>query len=237
MMLEGKTAAITGASRGLGRQLALALAARGTQLKLLARGIAQLEEVAAQVRGHGVPCQAIVCDMADRDAVAAAAERIGEGGGVDILINNAGTGFYKPFLKHSLAEHDAIIDANLRGVVHLTQHLLPAMLERGCGHIVNIASDLATRVIPNMVVYSATKFALRGFSLALAQEVKGRGVKVSLINPGIIDTGFNGALEGSKDAFGALRPDQLATLVMSVLEQPGFQMIDELTVHPLGQDY
>ena len=237
MKLKGKTAVITGASRGLGRQLALVFAGRGARLLLLARNSEQLAEVAEQARGQGVTCEAIVCDLADSSAIAAAAERIHDRGGVDVLVNNAGIGSYKPFLEHSLAEHDAIIDANLRGVVHLTQHLLPGMLERGSGHIVSIASDLATRSIPNMVVYSATKFALRGFSLGLATEVKARGVKVSLINPGVIDTCFNGAIEGSQDAFGALQPDQLAALIVSVIEQPGAQMIDELTVHPQGQEY
>jgi short-subunit dehydrogenase len=158
-------------------------------------------------------------------------------GGADILINNAGLGFYKPFLEHSPEEHDTIIDVNLRGLVHLTQGLLPPMLERGSGHVVNIASDVATTPIANMAVYAASKFAVRGFTLSLAREVKDRGVKVSLINPGIIDTGFNEGEEGSKDASWSLKPTELAALVVEVLLQPGYQMVDELTVHPQLQDY
>ena len=111
------------------------------------------------------------------------------------------------------------------------------MLKRGSGHIVNIASDVALTPIGNMAVYAASKFGVRGFSLSLAREVKGKGVKVSLINPGIVDTAFNDGEEGSKDGARALRPGQLAYLVVQVLEQPGYQMIDELTVHPQMQEY
>ena len=237
MTLSGKTAVISGASRGLGRQLALALAERGVHLHLIARGREQLAAVATQASALGVTCNALVCDLADAHALSAVAERVRAHGEVDILINNAGLGFYKPFVDHSSAEHDAIIDVNLRAPVLLTRLLLPDMLARGSGHIVNIGSDLAARTIPNMAVYTATKFALRGFTLSLAQEVRSRGIKVSLVNPGIIDTGFNNAVEGSKTAADALQPNQLAGLVVMVLEQPGPQMIDEITVHPQMQVY
>ena len=234
---DGKVALISGASRGLGRQLALRLADKGADLVLLARDQQELDALAEQVRKRGVGCEAITCDLAKPDEIAAACARINALGGVDLLINNAGLGFYKPFLEHSLAEHDRIIDVNLRGLIHLTQQLLPLMLERGSGHIVNIASDVAANPIANMAVYAASKFAVRGFTLSLAREVKSQGVKVSLINPGIIDTGFNDGEEGAKDASWSLQPNELADLIISVLEQPGYQMIDELTVHPQMQDY
>jgi len=234
--LEGRSALVSGASKGLGRQLALRLADKGADLVLLARDRQQLDAVAVQVRQRGVACEATACDLAKPNEIVDACSRINAGGGVDMLINNAGFGFYKPFLEHSLAEHDRIIDVNLRGLIHLTQQLLPPMLERGSGHIINIASDLALTPIANMAVYAASKFAVRGFTLSLAREVKSKGVKVSLINPGIIDTGFNNAEEGSKPASWALQPDDLADLIVKVLEQPGYQMIDELTVHPQMQD-
>jgi short-subunit dehydrogenase len=236
-LLRDRKALVSGASKGLGRQLALQLAQKGADLVLLARDRDRLEEVARQVRRRGAGCEAMVCDLSRTGEIAEACARINAAGGVDVLINNAGLGFYKPFLEHSLREHDAIIDVNLRGLIHLTQRLLPSMLERGSGHIVNIASDVATTPIANMAVYAASKFAVRGFSLSLAREVKGQGVKVSLINPGIVDTGFNEGEEGTKDASWSLQPKELATLIVSVLEQPGYQMIDELTVHPQMQEY
>jgi short-subunit dehydrogenase len=88
-----------------------------------------------------------------------------------------------------------------------------------------------------MAVYAASKHGLAGFSHSLLREVKGAGIKVSLINPGIIDTDFGGAAEGSRDASWSLRPAQLADLIVQVIEQPGSTLVDELTVHPLGQDF
>jgi short-subunit dehydrogenase len=217
--------------------LALQLAGKGADLVLLARNRPQLEEVATQVKKRGVSCEPIACDLSKPNEIAEACAGIIAAGGVDVLINNAGLGFYKPFLEHSLDEHDRIIDVNLRGLVHLTQRLLPLMLERGAGHIVNVASDVALTPMANMAVYAASKFAVRGFTLSLAREIKGKGVKVSLVNPGIIDTGFNDSEEGSKDASWSLQPGDLAALIVGVLEQPGYQTIDELTVHPQMQDY
>lgn len=235
--LFGQRALVSGASKGLGRQLAFRLADKGAELVLLARDGERLEAVVREVRARGAGCVAIACDLSRTDEIADACSQVNARGGVDILVNNAGLGFYKPFLEHSPNEHDAIIDVNLRGPIHLTQWLLPLMIERGAGHILNIASDVAATPIANMAVYAASKFAVRGFTLSLAREVKARGVKVSLINPGIVDTGFNDAEEGSKEATRALQPGELADLIVTVLEQPGYQMIDELTVHPQLQDY
>ena len=234
--LSEMRALVSGASKGLGRQLTFRLADKGADLVLLARDRERLEEVARKVRARGVGCESIACDLSRTDAIAEACSQVNAGGGVDILVNNAGLGYYKPFLEHSPDEHDAIIDVNLRGLIHLTQRLLPLMIERGSGQILNIASDVAATPIANMAVYAASKFAVRGFTLSLAREVKAQGVKVSLINPGIIDTGFNDAEEGSKEASWALQPGELADLIVTVLEQPGYQMIDELTVHPQMQD-
>jgi NADP-dependent 3-hydroxy acid dehydrogenase YdfG len=130
-----------------------------------------------------------------------------------------------------------MIDLNFRAVVHLTRALLPLMIERGSGHMINIASDLADRPLGNMAVYTATKHALRGFSLSLSQEVRPHGIKVSLLSPGMIDTSFHGSGEGSLDEVAALKPGPLARLVLSVIEQPGHQVIDEITVHASGQEY
>jgi short-subunit dehydrogenase len=236
-ILRGKVALLSGASKGLGRHLALQLAGKGVDLVLLARGLDRLEEVAGEARKRGVSCEPIACDLSKAEQIAAACTRVNDAGGADILLNNAGLGFYKPFLEHSIEEHDTIVDVNLRGLIHMTQRLLPPMLERRSGHIVNIASDVANTPIANMAVYAASKFAVRGFTLSLAREVKDKGVKVSLINPGIIDTGFNDGEEGSKQVSRSLQPGELAALIVSVLEQPGYQMIDELTVHPRMQDY
>jgi short-subunit dehydrogenase len=235
--LQGRTAVVTGASRGLGRALALGLAEQGADLVLVARDSERLEEVAGEAGRIGVGCTSVLCDLADREALDRACTRIDAAGHVDILINNAGLGAYKAFLEHSAEEHDRILEVNLRALIHLTYRLLPAMLARGSGQILNIASDVATVPIANMAVYAASKHAVRGFTLSLAREVKSSGIKVSLVNPGIIDTGFDNAEQGTKDPSWSLRPAELAELIIDVLRQPGFQMIDELTVHPQMQGY
>ena len=155
----------------------------------------------------------------------------------DVLINNAGIGWWRPFLEHSAQDHDLMIDLNFRAVVHLTQALLPRMIERGSGHLINIASDLADRPLGNMAVYTATKYAMRGFSLSLSQELRPRGIGVSLLDPGLIDTSFHDSEEGSLDEAVALKPGPLAQLVLTIMEQPGHQLIDEIVVHARGQDY
>ena len=233
------TVLLTGASRGLGRQLALRLAGRAERLALVARDAEAAGELAAHIRAAGdTRAEAFAHDLAAPDGAGLCAAAVHEAfGDVDVLINNAGVGHWRPFLEHGPAEHDRIIDVNFRAVVHLTQAVLPAMVARGRGHVVNIASDLATRPLGNMAVYAATKFALRGFSLSLSQEVRPRGVRVTLVNPGLIDTAFGGRVEGSLDARGALQPDELARLVVEMIEQPGHQLVDEVTVHALGQDY
>jgi short-subunit dehydrogenase len=235
--MQDKTVLITGASRGLGRALALLYAKQGSNLILLARSAKELDEVAQEAKPNAANVNSFVCDLTDTQQIEKVCRFINQDHQVDVLINSAGMGFYKPFLEHSIAEHDAILDLNVRGLIHITQHLLPGLINRKSGHIVNIASDVGITAIKNMAVYSASKFAVRGFTLSLAKEVREHGVKVSLVNPGIIDTAFNSGKEGSKDADWSLRPTELAGLIYQVTTQPGYQLVDEITVHPLGQDY
>ncbi len=230
---------ITGATRGLGRSLAVELAARGSRLCLLARGASDLRQLAQQLRDeHNITIHELPCDLSDSAQIYATLGAFQEQHGTpDVIVNNAGIGGYKPFAEFTAEELDQIIDINLRGVLHLTRAVLPTMLDRGSGQVINIASDLSDRPLANMVAYAASKFALRGFSLSLMREVKDRGIKVSLINPGFLDTAFHGEAHGERPAQSALKPDQLARVVVDVICQPGYQMIDELTVHAQHQDY
>ena len=230
---------ITGASRGLGRCLAVAGAKRAHRLALTARDAAGLERLAADLRQeHGCEVQCFPGDLSLPGLAQQCARHVEDSmGAPDVLINNAGIGWWRSFLEHSDEDHDRLIDLNFRAVVHLTHALLPAMTQRGHGHIINIASDLADRPLGNMTVYTATKHALRGFSHSLSQEVRPLGIKVSLLNPGMIDTSFHTMEEGSLDEAVALKPGPLAELVMTMLEQPGHQVVDEMTVHAARQDY
>jgi short-subunit dehydrogenase len=225
---------VTGASRGLGRHLALRLAARGDHVLACARDAQRLHELAdAASAGAVTP---VVLDLADaaaiRPTLLAAIEAAGS---LDGVINNAGIGEYKPFEAHGEDELLRVLQVNLAASMQVCHVALPFLRARGAGHIVNIGSDLGRRPLANMAAYVASKHGLLGFSHSLARELRPLGIKVSLVNPGIIDTDFGGATEGSRDPHASLQPAQLAALIESVLSQPGNVLIDELTVHPLGQ--
>lgn len=227
---------ITGASRGLGRHLALALARRGQGVIAAARDRERLLALAAEVPPGMI--KPLVLDLSDGATLAATVARaVAPLARLSGVINNAGIGVYKPFIEHSERESLDILQVNLAAVVQVCHAVLPKLLAQGSGHIVNIGSDLARRPLANMAVYAASKHGLAGFSQSLLREVKGAGVRVSLINPGIIDTDFGGAIEGSRDESWSLRPAQLAELIVQIIEQPGSLLVDELTVHPLGQDF
>lgn len=223
---------ITGASRGLGAALAEAFAARGHRVLACARDAAALDALATRTPGI-VPCP---IDLADLSALPARIEALlAAHRQIDGLINNAGIGAYRPFLDHDADALRAVIDVNLTAPMLLCRAVLPGMIDRRRGHIVNIASDLARRPLANMAAYVASKHGLAGFSHSLLREARRHGVRVSLVNPGIIDTGFGGAEPGSRDPTGALSPASLANLVLQMVEQPWSVVVDEISVHPLGQ--
>ena len=226
---------VTGASRGLGRQLALQLAERGFDVLACARDGAGLAALAAHASGR---IRALALDLADAaaltpalDTALASVERL------DGVVNNAGIGSYKPFADHTESELLAILQVNLGAVMQICHAVLPRMRAQRAGHIVNIGSDLARRPLANMAAYVASKHGLAGFSHSLLREVKDAGIKVSLVNPGIIDTGFGGGSEGSRDPAASLHPAALARLILDAVLQPGSVVVDELTVHPAGQDF
>lgn len=239
MNIKDQVVVITGASKGLGAAIATRLAQVGCTLALVARSEHELDKLADQLTcEHGVIVQGYACDLTDSQAVLALAKQITRSfGHIDVLVNNAGLGFYKPFLEHSVEEHEAIIDLNVKAAIHFSYGVLPKMIKRQSGQIINIASDVSTRPQPNMAVYSASKFALRGFSLSLLREVKEHGIKVGLLNPGIIDTCFNNNVPGNSSAEHALQPDSVADVVYQMIAQPQYQLIDELTLHPQLQDF
>jgi len=239
-MRSYQSALITGASRGLGAALARELAARGYRLMLVARRSVELQALADSLqRAHGVNVVALSADLTEPDAVLRCAdEATRQLGAVDVLINNAGTGRYKPLGEWTAREITDCTALNLNAPMLLARALVPAMVARKHGMVVNIASDLARRYLANMAPYVATKFGLLGFSGSLLREVKQHGVKVTAVLPGIIDTAFGGGTEGGRDERGALHPAQLAAQIADLLELPQHMVLDEVTLHPLQQqDY
>lgn len=228
-----RTWIVTGASRGLGRQLALQLAGRGDRVLAVARDAGGLQALAAHTDGRIVP---VPLDLADARAIRPTLEAaIAAAGGIDGAINNAGIGAYKPFLDHDEDELLRVLQVNLGAVMQVCRVVLPHLVARGGGQIINIGSDLGRRPLANMAPYVATKHGLLGLNHSLLREFRDRNVRVTLVNPGIIDTGFGGGEEGRGDDRGSLRPSELAAQVLAVLDAPPGIVIDEITLHPLGQ--
>ena len=187
MDLKGKTALVTGASRGIGPHLASALAERGMNLVLTGRSGAELQAVAADQRKHGVRVLAVVADLLDDDArtlLIGAAER--EFGGVNVLVNNAGGDPLRQFDEMSIEENESIMKLNLFAPIALSHLVLPGMLERGQGHILNISSMAGRVGFPYTEAYAAAKDGLIGFSRVLRADYRARGVSASVLILGAI---------------------------------------------------
>jgi NAD(P)-dependent dehydrogenase (short-subunit alcohol dehydrogenase family) len=235
--LRGQIAIVTGASRGLGRHIALELARRGVRVAVCARS-AETHQVVEQIRGAGGNAIAVMLDVGQWDSVQRGVQQVREQlGAIDIVINNAGVGWYKPFEEQSIEELDRTIDVNLKGTIYMCKAALPDLLRSSSAQIVNIASDLGRRVIPNMAPYVASKYGVVGFSGSLLRELKSKGVKITTVTPGIIDTFFNGGQEGSKEESWSLHPTFLATTIADLLQMPKHWVVDEIAIHAMGQEF
>lgn len=189
--LRGKHAIVTGASRGIGVYIAKTLAAHGCNLALAARSLEQLEETRRVCAAMGVRAVAIACDVGNADDVrglVAAAER--EFGRVDVLVNNAGIEYVERFQHLSLEQIEELVRVNLTSAMWLAKLVLPAMLERRDGAIVNVASLAGKGPVPFNTLYAASKHGMVGFARSLMIELDGTGVRCGVVCPGFVDEGM-----------------------------------------------
>jgi uncharacterized protein len=186
------TALVTGASAGIGREFARALAARGHGVTLVARRAERLEELAAELRdAHGIRAEPIPCDLADGDARERLVEEVKRRGlTVELLVNNAGFGIYSAFAVSDPAREQKQLDVLVGAVVHLNSTYLPAMVRRGSGAVINVSSTSAFQPLPGNGTYAAAKAYVLFHSEALTREVKGTGVTVTAVCPGPVRTEF-----------------------------------------------
>lgn len=190
---------ITGASNGIGRQLAIDFAKRGAVVVGCGRSIERLKEVLKAVRQTSPSSLMMGCDVSDAEQVHGMIDKVlADYGRVDILINNAGIGMRKPFHETGLATIEEIMRVNYFGAVYCTHELLPSMIARRSGHIVNISSVAGKIGTLNMAAYCASKFAMNGWSESLYHELKPLGVKVSVVCPGPVHTGFASSFRDSQ---------------------------------------
>jgi NAD(P)-dependent dehydrogenase (short-subunit alcohol dehydrogenase family) len=212
------SAVVTGASRGIGRATALALAAKGLDVALLARSTDELEAVSAVVREHGVKALAVRCDVTQTNDVNGACERvIDELGAPSVLVNNAG--MIRRSLVHEMSPDDfrLVVDTNLVGTFLVTRAFLPSMLARKAGRVIQVASISSTLGSARASAYCAAKWGVVGFTKSLAEELRGTGLATLSVLPGSVATAM---LEGSGFAPKLSAEDVAAIIVYAALEAP-----------------
>ena len=218
--LKGKNALVTGAGKGIGRAIAIALAAEGVNVALMARTTAQLEQVAEEVKAKGVNAAVVTADVTDINAVnKAVADARAQLGAIDILINNAGVGAFAKFLELDPEKWENIIKVNLLGPYYVTRAVLPEMIERQTGDIVNISSTAGQKGAPVTSAYSASKFGLIGMSESLMQEVRKHNIRVSTLTPSTVATDMAIDLkltDGNPER--VMQPEDFAELIISQLK-------------------
>ncbi|PJJ48117.1 3-ketoacyl-ACP reductase [Hymenobacter chitinivorans] len=220
-VLTGKTALVTGAGKGIGRAVALALAQEGVRVALLARTQQQLEAVAREIEAQGGQAMVVTADVADRAAVeAAVAQALDQlGGSIDILINNAGIGTFAKLVDMEPTEWEKIIQVNLLGTYYTTRAVLPQMIARETGDIINIASTAGQRGAATTSAYSASKFAILGLTESLMQEVRKHNIRVSALTPSTVATELaisNKLTDGNPDK--VMQPEDLAEFIIAQLK-------------------
>ena len=233
----GQVAVVTGASAGVGRAVALALAAEGAAVGLVARREEGLRAVAAEVERAGGRALPLPADVADEAAIGAAVARAArELGGLDILIANAGANRGGPVDGYPLADWNLVLGTNLTGVFLAARAALPHLKARGGGQIIAVASGAGKQGYPNLAAYCAAKFGVLGFMQALAAEVKADGIRCGVIVPGSILTEFGGRSIAEKRAGSGtyLHPEDVAASILHQLRQPAHAWVQELHLWPFG---
>lgn len=238
--LEGKTAIVSGASSGIGAATARLLASKGANVVLAARREDRLDALAAELGDAALPAPTDVTDPEACDAlVGRAVERFGR---VDVLVNNAGLGFFAPIAEGDPGDWRRMFDVNVLGVLYLTRAVLPHMLERGSGDVVFVSS-LAGRRVPSAsgAVYAATKHAVGAIAEGLRMDVVDKGLRVINVEPGLVRTEFPESSNPSAEEFYAakdfppLEAEDIAAAIVYALEQPQRASVNEVVLRPTKQ--
>jgi NADP-dependent 3-hydroxy acid dehydrogenase YdfG len=241
--ITGKVVVITGASSGIGEATALLLAARGARVVLGARRTDRLDELTRRITGDGGEAIWLPIDVRHRNdltaLVAAARDAFDR---LDVLVNNAGVMPVSPLEALRVDDWESMVDVNIKGVLYGIAAALPVFRTQGFGHIINMASTAAFRVVPNQSVYAGTKMAVRAISEGLRQEA-GPDLRVTIVSPGMTSTNFadsmtdpdvRAQLEQARDAI-AMPPDAVARAIAFAIEQPATVDVGEIVVRPTAQ--
>ncbi len=233
MKLKDQVAIVTGAGRGIGRAVALAFAREGALVALAARTTAELDTVRAQIKSRAGRALAVPTDVTREASVAALVEKVlGEFGKVDVLVTSAGVATFAPLVDTKPEEWDHMMAVNLRGVFLACRAVLPPMLKRHRGTIINIVSVAAKRAIPGTAAYAASKHAVLGLTQVLAEEMRPHGVRVGALFPGAVDTPLWDGIPNPPERSRMLRPEDVAEAALLMASLPPGASLEDLTLLP-----
>ncbi|PWI19392.1 oxidoreductase [Streptomyces sp. Act143] len=250
--LHGTVALVTGASSGIGAATASALAAEGAAVALLGRRRDRLEDLAGKVRAEGGTALVVEADITDQQRAAAAVERVvAELGRLDTVVNNAGSMGVGPVADSPLEEWERMVDINVRGLLYVTHAAVPHLLRaaedspRKVADLVNISSTAGRVARPGTAVYNMTKFGVNGFTEALRQEVMQKRVRVSVVEPGTVETelsshlrdGVREAVERQVQGLELLRPEDIADAVSYIVTRDRRVAVNEILVRAAEQTW
>jgi len=230
--LNGKSALVTGGSRGIGRAIAIRLAQLGAAVAICGRDRAALNETLAVLQSIEIPVHAESSDVTHASDVAAlVANTEAAIGPISILVNNAGVGLFGPVQEQSEADWDRVLDSNLKSVFLVSRAVAPGMMQRGAGDIINISSLAGLNAFAGGALYCASKWGLQGLTACMAEDLRGYGVRVSAICPGSVATEFSGKRPDQKP--NALRAEDVAHAVETIVTQAPNSFISQLQIRPL----
>jgi len=229
--LEGKTACITGASRGIGLAIARRLGGLGAKVGICARDSNRLEKAAAELKREGITLFATLADVTRADQIASfAAGTERTLGPIEILVNNAGIGYFGPFQQADEATWDSVLDTNLKSVFLVSKEISPGMIARRSGHIINIASLAGKNAFAGGAIYCASKWGLVGLTQCMAEDLRQFGIRVSAVCPGTVATEFSP--HAGKDPGKMLQADDVAHAVEMLVTQAPQSFISEVLLRP-----
>ena len=244
--LTGKVALVTGASSGIGEAIAVALAEAGAAVAIGARRKDRLEALTARLQDGGATVLQLDLDVTDEQACADAVRRTrDELGGLDVLVNNAGVMLLGTIVGADPEDWRRMLDTNVLGLMYMTHAAIEGMVEQGSGDVVNISSVAGRTARRGSGVYNASKWAVNAFSESLRQEVTGRGVRISLVEPGAVLTELTSHItqpeakadmEKAHASMRALQSDDIARAVLYLVTQPPHVAINEMLIRPTDQE-
>jgi NAD(P)-dependent dehydrogenase (short-subunit alcohol dehydrogenase family) len=229
--ISGKTALVTGASRGIGKSISLALADSGAHVVLSARNTQKLQQVENEIRQKGGRATIIPCDLAQEQDISSLYEQINEQfGGLDFAVHNAGVGYFEEVVEFPTDKFDEIFRVNMRGTFLCCKNAMKLMIPAQAGHIINISSMQGIKGYPKHAAYAASKHGIVGLTKSLSAEAQKYNIRVSVILPGAVDTELITSARPTLDRSVFIHPEDIAKAVLFLLSLSDRAMVDMIVM-------